>query len=136
MFCALHIFPVATQHNPMPPTTRTRTTAMLKNFEDFQRLGQSNVETAMKMLGEWSKGWQSIAAEMSDFTKKSFEEGTAAFEKLLSAKSVEQALEIQAGFAKRSYDGYMHQMSKIGGLYAELAKEAYRPVEKALQAAR
>ena len=109
---------------------------MLKNFEDFQRLGQSNVETAMKMLGEWNKGWQSIAAEMSDFTKKSFEEGTAAFEKLLSAKSVEQALEIQAGFAKRSYDGYMHQMSKIGGLYAELAKEAYRPVEKALQAAR
>jgi hypothetical protein len=109
---------------------------MLKNLEDFQRLGQSNVETAVKMLGEWSKGWQSIAAEMSDFTKKSFEEGTAAFEKLLSAKSVEQALEIQASFAKRSYDGYMHQMSKIGGLYAELAKEAYRPVEKALQAAR
>jgi hypothetical protein len=109
---------------------------MLKNLEDFQRLGQSNVETAVKMLGEWSKGWQSITAEMSDFTKKSFEEGTAAFEKLLSAKSVEQALEIQASFAKRSYDGYMHQMSKIGGLYAELAKEAYRPVEKALQAAR
>jgi hypothetical protein len=109
---------------------------MMKNFEDFQKLGQSNVETALKMLGEWSKGWQSIATEMSDFTKKSFEEGTATFEKLLSAKSVEQALEIQAGFAKRSYDGYMHQMSKIGGLYAELAKEAYRPVEKALQSAR
>jgi hypothetical protein len=109
---------------------------MMKNFEDLQKLGQSNVETALKMLGEWSKGWQSIAAEMSDFTKKSFEEGTATFEKLLSAKSVEQALEIQAGFAKRSYDGYMHQMSKIGGLYAELAKEAYRPVEKALQSAR
>ena len=28
---------------------------------------------------------------------------------------------------------YMHQMSKIGGMYAELAKEAYKPVEKALQ---
>jgi hypothetical protein len=30
----------------------------------------------------------------------------------------------------------MHQISKIGGLYAELAKEAYRPVGKAMQAAR
>jgi hypothetical protein len=27
-------------------------------------------------------------------------------------------------------------MSKIGGLYAEWAKEAYKPVEKALQNAR
>ena len=109
---------------------------MMKNFEDFQRLGQSNMEAAMKLMGEWNKGWQSIALEMSDYTKKSFEEGTATFEKLLSAKSLEQAVEIQAGFAKRAYDGYMHQMSKIGGLYAELAKEAYRPVERVLQSGR
>ena len=88
----------------------------------------------MKVFGEWNKGWQAIAAEMTDYTKRSFEEGTATFEKLLSAKSVEQAIEIQTGFAKRAYDGYMHQMSKIGGMYAELAKEAYKPVEKALRA--
>jgi hypothetical protein len=57
-------------------------------------------------------------------------------EKLLSAKSFEQAVEIQTGYAKRAYDEYMHQMSKIGGLYAELAKEAYKPVEKAMQSVR
>jgi hypothetical protein len=106
---------------------------MIKNFEDFQKLGQQNVDTAMKLMGEWSKGWQAIAAEMTDYTKRSFEEGTATVEKLLSAKSFEQAVEIQTGYAKRAYDDYMHQVSKIGGLYAELAKEAYRPVEKALQ---
>jgi hypothetical protein len=106
---------------------------MIKNFDDFQKLGQQNVDTAMKMLGEWSKGWQAIAAEMTDYTKRSFEEGTATVEKLLSAKSVEQAVEIQTGYAKRAYDDYMHQVSKLGGLYAELAKEAYKPVEKALQ---
>jgi hypothetical protein len=109
---------------------------MIKNFEDFQKLGQQNVDTAMKMFGEWSKGWQAIAAEMTDYTKRSFEESTATVEKLLAAKSFEQAVEIQTGYAKRAYDDYMHQVSKLGGLYAELAKEAYRPVEKALQGAR
>jgi hypothetical protein len=109
---------------------------MIKNFDDFQKLGQQNVDTAMKMLGEWSKGWQAIAAEMTDYTKRSFEEGTATVEKLLSAKSVEQAVEIQTGYAKRAYDDYMHHVSKLGGLYAELAKEAYKPVEKALQSGR
>jgi hypothetical protein len=106
---------------------------MLKNVEDIQKFGQYNVDSAMKMFGEWSKGWQAIAAEMTDYTKRSFEEGTATFEKLLSAKSMEQAMEIQSGYARRAYDGYLHQMSKIGSLYAELAKEAYKPVEKALQ---
>ena len=109
---------------------------MIKNFEGFQKLGQQNVDTAMKMVGEWSKGWQAIAAEMTDYTKRSFEEGTATVEKLLAAKSFEQAVEIQTGFAKRAYDDYLHQVSKLGGLYAELAKEAYKPVEKVLQGAR
>jgi phasin family protein len=104
----------------------------MKNFEDFQKLSQTNLDSAAKLFGEWNKGWQAIAAEMSDYTKRSFEESTATFEKLLSAKTLEQALEIQTGFAKRAYDGYMHQMSKLGGMYAELAKEAYKPVEKAM----
>ena len=80
---------------------------MIKNFnlEDMQKLSQTNMDTAMKAFGEWNKGWQAIAAEITDYTKKSFEEGTATFEKLASAKSVEQAIEIQTGFAKRAYDG-------------------------------
>ena len=106
---------------------------MLKNMEDFQKFGQYNVDAAMKVYGEWSKGWQAIAAEMTDYTKRSFEESSATFEKLLSARSVEQAMEIQSGYARRAYDGYLHQISKLGGIYAECAKEAYNPVEKALQ---
>lgn len=105
----------------------------MKQFEDFQKFGQSNVDAAMKVFGEWNKGWQAIAAEMTDYTKRSFEDGTATFEKLVSAKSVEQAFEIQSNYAKRAYDEYMHQLTKIGGMYAELAKEAYRPVERAMQ---
>jgi hypothetical protein len=109
---------------------------MMKNYEDFQKLGQANMDTTMKLFGEITKNWQSIAAEMTDYTKRSFEDSTQTFEKLLSAKSVEQAVEIQSNFAKRSYDEYMHQMTKIGGMYAELAKEAYKPVERALQSVR
>jgi hypothetical protein len=106
---------------------------MINNFQDFQKLGQTNVDTAMKMFGDWNKGWQAIAAEMSDYSKRAFEEGTATFEKLMAARSLEQAFEIQTSYAKRAYDEYMHQMTKIGGMYTNLAKDAYKPVEKAMQ---
>jgi hypothetical protein len=106
---------------------------MINNFQDFQKFGQSNVDTALKLFGDWNKGWQAIAAEMTDYSKRAFEEGTSTFEKLASAKSFEQAFEIQSSYAKRAYDDYMHQMTKIGSMYTSLAKDAYRPVEKAFQ---
>jgi hypothetical protein len=106
---------------------------MIRNFEDMQKLGQTNMDSAMRVFGEWNKNWQAIAAEMSDYTKRSFEEGSATLEKLMGSKSVEQAVEIQTSYAKRAYDDYMQQMTKIGGMYANMAKEAYKPVEKILQ---
>lgn len=109
---------------------------MIKNFDDIQKLSQSNIEASMKMMGDWNKGLQAIAAEVSDYTKRSFEDGTATFEKLLSAKSMEQAVEIQTSYVKRSYEEWMQQMNKLGGMYTNFAKEAYKPAEKFLQAAR
>lgn len=106
---------------------------MINNYQDFQRLGQTNMDSAMRMFGDWNKGWQAIAAEMTDYSKRAFEDGTATFEKLLAAKTLEQAFEIQSTYAKRAYDDYMHQMTKIGGMYTNLAKEAYKPVERAFQ---
>lgn len=101
--------------------------------EQMQKLGQQNMEAAMKSFGEFNKGFQAIAAEMAEFTKKNFEESTATFEKLVGAKTVDQAVEIQTQFAKRAYEDYVAQMQKLGEMYAELAKEAYKPVETAFR---
>ncbi len=109
---------------------------MIKPFDDVQKLSQGSVDTAMKMFGEWTKSWQAIAAEMTDYSKRSFEDGTQTMEKLMSARSIEQAFEIQSSYAKRAYEDYMHQLQKIAGMYSEFAREAYRPVERAFQAAR
>jgi len=114
-------------------SNNARKTTMIKNFDDLQKLNQGSLDTAMKAFGEWNKGWQAIAAEMTDYSKRSFEDSTQTFEKLLGAKSLEQAVEIQTSFAKRAYEDYMHQLQKLGGMYSEFAKDAYRPVERAFQ---
>ena len=103
----------------------------MKGFEDLQKLGQQNVDMTMRSVGEWNKGWQTIAAEMSDYTKRSYEDGTQTFEKLSGVRSFEQAFEIQSDYARRAYEDYMAQMSKLGNLYSEMAREAMKPVERA-----
>jgi phasin family protein len=102
---------------------------MLKNFEDFQKLGKDNMDTCMKQFGTVSKGFQAIATEFADYSKKSFEEGSAALEKLLGAKSLEKAIEIQSEYAKAAYEGFVAEATKISELYSDLAKETYKPFE-------
>jgi hypothetical protein len=102
---------------------------MLKNFEDVQKYGKDNVDATMKAWGQVSKSVQAIAAEAADYSKKSFEEGSATLEKLLGAKSLEKAIEIQTAYAKSAYEGFVAQATKISELYADLAKETYKPFE-------
>src|SRR5262252_11058107 len=102
---------------------------MLKNFDELQKLSKDNMDIAMKSFGAVSKGVQAIAVEVADYSKKSFEEGSAAAEKLLGAKSLDKALEIQADYAKTAYEGFVAQATKISELYADLAKETYKPFE-------
>ena len=102
---------------------------MLKNFEDFQKLGKENIDTYMKQFGTVSKGWQAIATEVADYSKKSFEHGTATLESLLGAKSLEKAIEIQSDYVKTAYEGFVAEASKMGELYTDLAKETYKPLE-------
>jgi hypothetical protein len=104
---------------------------MLKGFEEFQKVGKDGFDAAVKSFGEMNKGFQAIAAEVTDYSKKAFEDHTRAFEQLIGAKSVEQAVEIQSQYAKKAYDTYMAEMSKIGEMYAGLARDAYKPVETA-----
>jgi hypothetical protein len=104
----------------------------MKGFDDVQKLGKDNMELAMKSFGVMSKGFQAIAVEVADYSKKSFEEGSATLEKLLGAKSFEKAIEIQSEYAKSAYDGFVAGATRIGELYADLAKEAYRPFETAV----
>ena len=102
---------------------------MLTNFDDIQKLGKENIDVAMKQFGTVSKGWQAIATEFADYSKKSFEDGSAAIEKLLGAKSLEKAIEIQSAYAKSAYETFVAEATKMGELYTDLAKETYKPFE-------
>ena len=102
---------------------------MVKNFEDLQQVGKENMDSALKCWGALSKGTQAIAVEMADYSKKSFEDGTAALEKLFGVKSIDKAIEVQTEYAKTAYEGFVAEATKLGELYADLAKETYKPFE-------
>ncbi|MFL5000610.1 MAG: phasin family protein, partial [Xanthobacteraceae bacterium] len=80
---------------------------MIKNLDEVQKLGKDNVEATLKSVGAASKAFQAIAAEVTNYAKKSFEDGTAAMERLLGAKTLEKAIEVQSEYVKTSYEGFV-----------------------------
>ena len=102
---------------------------MMNNFEDIQKIGKENMDVAMESFGTFSKGFQAIASEVVDYQKKSFEEGTAAVEKLVASKSLDKAVEAQTEYVKTAYEGFVGEMTKIGEMVADLSKDAYKPYE-------
>ncbi|QAY96874.1 Phasin [Methylovirgula ligni] len=102
---------------------------MAANFEDFQKFGKEQLEAASAVASSLAKGLQTIASETTDYSKRSLETGSAYLEKLVGAKSLDTAIQIQSEYAKVAYEGFVAQSTKIGELYASLAKEAFKPVE-------
>ena len=100
--------------------------------EEMQKFGKDSMETAMSSFGTLTKSAQAIAAEVADYSKKSFEGSTAAWERLMGVKSLETAMQVQSEYLKSSYEGFVAEATKLGELYVDLAKEAYKPLEGAL----
>jgi hypothetical protein len=99
--------------------------------DEVQKAGKDGFDTAVSSFGEVNKGLQAIAAEITAYSKKSFEDGTRAFEQLLGAKSLPQVIEIQSQYARMAYEAYIAELSKLGEMYAGLTRNAYKPVEQA-----
>lgn len=104
-------------------------------FDDANLFGKDAMDSVLKSYSTATKGFQAIAAEAADYSKKSYETGLAHFEQLASAKSIEAVFELQANYAKNALESYIAEMTKIGEMYQSLAKDAYKPVEATAQKA-
>lgn len=106
-------------------------TAATPTFEEFQKFSREQLEAFTSASSTLSKGLQDIAAESTDYSKKAFAASTAMFEKLLGARSVESAVQIQTEFAKQTYEGFVAQATKVSELYTRVATDALKPVTSA-----
>ena len=106
-------------------------TASTPTLEDFQKFSKDQLEAFTAASTTLSKGLQDIAAESTDYSKKAFAAGTAMYEKLLGARTVESAIQIQTEFAKQAYEGFVAQATRVSELYTRVASDALKPVTTA-----
>jgi len=98
-------------------------------IEAIQNSGKEQFEAVTASATSLQNGFQAIASAYGDYAKKSLEEGRAFVEKLSGVKSLDKALEVQTEFAKSGYETFVTESQKIAGLYGDLAKQFFKPLE-------
>jgi Phasin protein len=105
------------------------------DFENPQELGQElgngGVEAAASAASSVAGSFQMFAAEATDYSKKSLENGSDFIEKLLGAKSLESAIQIQNDYAKSAYAEFVAYLVKMSDLYCNFFERGSTPIEKA-----
>jgi hypothetical protein len=97
--------------------------------EDIQQYGKEQLDTVAASAASLQTGLQAIAIAYGDYTKKSFEDTKSFVEKLSGVKSLDKAVEAHSEYAKSSYETFMVESQKIAGLYTDLAKQTFKPLE-------
>ena len=97
--------------------------------EDIQNYGKEQFEQVVANATTFQSGIQAIATAYGDYAKKSFEDTKSFAEKLSGVKSLDKALEAQSEYAKSAYETFVAESQKIAGLYTDLAKQTFKPIE-------
>lgn len=89
-----------------------------------QMFGAGQAQAMPQVLTAWNQGLQEIARAMADYSKDAFEDGSATYRQVMTAKSLEQAYELQTKYAQRTAQQFFQHVQKIGTMYAQLAQQA------------
>ena len=106
-----------------------------KGVETVVAFGQENLDAVVKSSEVAMKAAEGFNAEVSAFSKKSFEDSVAAAKDLTTAKSATDYFEKQAAFFKTSFEGYVAQATKMNEMFASTAKEVSAPLNARVAAA-
>jgi len=105
-----------------------------RGYDNFLGYGQETFEAYVKAANAAGKGAESLQNEIFAWSRQSFEDGVNAAKAVMASKSVHEAMELQSDFARTAFDGYVNQMTKLGEIMANAARDSLAPIQGRVQA--
>ena len=106
----------------------------MATMADLNNQAKRNMEAMVASVTAATKGAETLGAQAMAFSKKSVEDQVAAAKSLSSAKSLQEAVELQTSFAKTSLDAYLAEMNKWSDIVAGSVRESLRPINERVSA--
>ena len=95
---------------------------------------KKNFEALVASATAATKGAETLGAHAVAFSKKAVEDQVAAAKTLAAAKSVQEVIELQTGFAKTAFETYIAEVNKMAEAVAASVKETTSPINARVSA--
>lgn len=97
----------------------------VSTFADFQK---DTYEAFVASAGAFAKGFEKLASVQTTFVKAAFEDTVANAKAVASAKSPQEAFDVNNEFARNAVENNLGQVSKAADLWIETSKETVEPL--------
>jgi phasin family protein len=101
---------------------------MMKTAEDMMAFGQGNVEALLKSGQIWATGFQDLSKQIAATAQASLDETVSTFKALSGVKSLKDAMDMQAQFARASMEKAMAETGRLTDASLKLAEQAMAPI--------
>lgn len=95
----------------------------------FAPFAAQGMDAMMRAGNAWMKGVGSINEEILSFSQEQLGKYMDAGQSLLRSSSVEQAMSTHYDLARSTLESYSREANKLLSLTADIAREAWKPVE-------
>ena len=99
----------------------------MNSVGQFQQKAKEQSDAAMASANSVAASVQAITAAHADYTKKALQDGSEFITKLANLKAPSDVMALQSEYAKTTYEAFVAEAKKISELYADLAKQTYKP---------
>jgi phasin family protein len=101
----------------------------MSSAEQLQQHAKEQGDAAMASANDLAASVQAITAAYSEYTKKALADGSEFMTRLATLKTPSDVMALQSEYAKTAYESFLAETKKISELYADLSKQAYKPLE-------
>ena len=106
----------------------------LAAFADMNSHSKRNMEAMVASVTAATKGAETLGAQVTAYAKKAAEDQIAAAKSLTTAKSLQEAVELQTTYAKSALDTYLAEMNRWSDTVSGSVKESLRPINERVSA--
>ena len=99
-----------------------------KAGEELVDFAKGNVEALMASARVAAKAGETFGQDAADYSRKSFEQATAAFKSFATAKSPTELFQLQSDFAKASFDQAVAEASRMSETMMKFAGDFAQPL--------
>jgi phasin family protein len=100
----------------------------MKTAEEFVAFGQGNLEAFVKSGQIWAQGIQDLGKQAAAAAQSSFEQTVSTAKALAGAKTLREAIELQASYARSSLEKTLTESGKLTETSIKLTEQALAPI--------